>query len=189
MTQYDSQQLAQAIAGGIVVWLFIALIFVVLYIVALYKILDKAGYSGWLSLLILIPGVGSIIGFVLMLWVAFSDWPVLQELRALRGRSMGGYGGPPAYTPPPAGGYAPAVAPPAVPPTYEPPAAPPPAYQPPPAPPTYEPPAAPPTYEPPAAPPAYEPPAAPPAAPIAPQGEPPATPPPAPPTEEPPAGS
>jgi len=38
------------------------------------RILHKAGYSGWWSLLMLIPIVN-----IVMIWVfAFSDWPLLR---------------------------------------------------------------------------------------------------------------
>jgi hypothetical protein len=181
MTDYEAQQLANAIAGGLVIWAFIAIVFVVLYIVALYKMLSKAGYSGWLALLTLIPFFGGIIGFILILWLAFADWPVLQELRSLKGRGMS-MGGPPTYGP---SGAQPAYMPPAQPPAYAPPTSPPanpPMYQ---SPVTPEPAAPPPS-------PAYQPPPAPaapaPEAPAAPGAEPPAAPP-APPGAEPPAGS
>jgi uncharacterized membrane protein YhaH (DUF805 family) len=41
------------------------------------KILNKAGYSGWWSLLTLVPLVN-----IVMIWVfAFADWPVLRDRR------------------------------------------------------------------------------------------------------------
>lgn len=43
-------------------------------------ILRKAGYSGWLVLLGLIPLVNVVAFFVF----AFSEWPVIKELRATR---------------------------------------------------------------------------------------------------------
>lgn len=41
------------------------------------KIFSKAGYSGWLCLLMLVP----IANFVLFIWFAFADWPVVQQAR------------------------------------------------------------------------------------------------------------
>lgn len=121
------------------------LLIVVLYLWLFYRIFKKAGYSGWMSLLNLIPYVGSII---VLFMLAFGDWPALRNRGA--GPSYGGPGYPPAY--PPTGGQ---PIPPAGP-GYQPPA--PPMAQAP-STPTYESPApAPQVYEPPV-PPAYEPPA------------------------------
>jgi len=49
-------------------------------ILVYWKLFSKAGYSGWLSLLMLVP----LVNFGMMLFLAFADWPVLRELRALR---------------------------------------------------------------------------------------------------------
>jgi hypothetical protein len=49
----------------------------VLYFVPLVKIVRKAGYRGWWSLMVLIPLVN-----IIMLYVfAFSDWPALRNHR------------------------------------------------------------------------------------------------------------
>lgn len=132
-----------------------------------WRILTKAGYSGWLTLLNLIP-FGTL-GIMLML--AFGNWPVLRG--GTGGSSpRGGYPPPqPGYTPPvsgyqpPSSGYqATSAYGPPEPPNY---AAPvqnyaPPAYEPPapPAQPTYQPPTPPAVMQPPAPTfqPAYEPP-------------------------------
>jgi hypothetical protein len=39
------------------------------------KIFSKAGYPGWLSVLMLIP----LLNIVLIFWFAFSDWPNLNR--------------------------------------------------------------------------------------------------------------
>ena len=44
------------------------------------KIFSKAGYSGWLGLMMLIP----VINLITVCWFAFTDWPVLSELARLR---------------------------------------------------------------------------------------------------------
>jgi len=103
----------------------------VLMVVIYWKLFSKAGYSGWLSLLMFVP----LVNFGMMLFLAFSDWPVLKELRDLRARAgygQGGYAPPPSGYAPPAPVYAPAQSPYAPqPPAYAPPAAPmPPAEQP-----------------------------------------------------------
>lgn len=48
--------------------------------VAFWQIYRKAGLSGALGLLMIIPGVN----LVMMLWFAFTEWPVLKELREQR---------------------------------------------------------------------------------------------------------
>lgn len=52
----------------------------ILTIVAWWKICTKAGFSGWLSLLILVP----VANIIMPLIVAFMDWPVHKELRQYR---------------------------------------------------------------------------------------------------------
>lgn len=65
--------------------LLILVFIVVCLVVPQWKIFSKAGYSGALSLAMLVPFVN-----VIVLWfVAFSDWPVLKELRALRQKPGG----------------------------------------------------------------------------------------------------
>jgi hypothetical protein len=72
----------------------------VLGIVAWVRIVQKAGYSGWLVLTAIIP----IVNIVIFLIFAFAEWPVtreLNQLRAMAGRQQPGYGYPPPYPPPP----------------------------------------------------------------------------------------
>ena len=86
--------LASAFAGAVGVLLLVYLAVAVISIIAAVKVVTKAGYSGWWVLIGLVP----IVGFVMALVFAFSDWPVLRELRALRAelpRSSGGW--PPGY--------------------------------------------------------------------------------------------
>jgi|HubBroStandDraft_3_1064219.scaffolds.fasta_scaffold525309_2 hypothetical protein len=45
-----------------------------------WKICSKAGYPGALGLLILIP----LANLIMLLVLAFAEWPVLKELRALQ---------------------------------------------------------------------------------------------------------
>ncbi len=44
----------------------------VLVVVPVWRICTKAGYSGWLSLLILVP----IVNLVLLYFLAFAEWPL-----------------------------------------------------------------------------------------------------------------
>ena len=66
--------------GGLSIfhWL-IVVVALVLYFIPAVKILNKAGYSGWWSVLLLIPLLNIIMIFVF----AFADWP------ALRGQTRG----------------------------------------------------------------------------------------------------
>jgi len=48
-----------------------------------WRVFDKAGYSGALALLMLVPA-GPLI---LICWLAFGDWPALRELAELRRRA------------------------------------------------------------------------------------------------------
>jgi hypothetical protein len=54
--------------------IFIYIAIAVFFFIAWAQIFSKAGYSGWLCLLLIIPLVNIIIFF----WFAFSRWPVLR---------------------------------------------------------------------------------------------------------------
>lgn len=45
-----------------------------------WQIFSKAGHGGWMGLLMLIP----VVNLIMLLFLAFSDWPVRKELRRLR---------------------------------------------------------------------------------------------------------
>jgi hypothetical protein len=81
--------------------LLIYLAVVVISIVATVKIVTKAGYSGWWVLVTIVP----IVNFVMLLVFAFSEWPIVREVQALRAQaaSWPGYG-PPGFGPPGFGG-------------------------------------------------------------------------------------
>ena len=58
----------------------IALLFAILPVIAFWKICEKAGFSGALGLLMLVP----IANLILPLYVAFAKWPSLaQKLEVL----------------------------------------------------------------------------------------------------------
>jgi heme/copper-type cytochrome/quinol oxidase subunit 2 len=82
--QYHSQGPDQAalLAGG--VGLLITILFVVamvvLTVVIWWKIFSKAGYSGAMSLLMLLP----VVNFIMLLVLAFGQWPIHRELAALK---------------------------------------------------------------------------------------------------------
>lgn len=48
-----------------------------------WKILSKAGYRGWVGLLMFVP----IVNLGLLLYLAFSEWPIHKELSQLRGQA------------------------------------------------------------------------------------------------------
>jgi hypothetical protein len=82
--QFSGGEGAVAI-GGLILMLAIALFFFVLGIVIWWKIFSKAGYSGALGLLMLIP----VVNFILLLVLAFGEWPIQRELRSLQGGRAG----------------------------------------------------------------------------------------------------
>jgi hypothetical protein len=53
------------------------------FIVPFWKILAKAGFSRWLSVLMIVP----LVNVVVLFYVAFARWPVRRELEALRKKS------------------------------------------------------------------------------------------------------
>jgi ABC-type nitrate/sulfonate/bicarbonate transport system permease component len=107
-TTYDNSGAAAAavaaMMGGILIG---ALIAIVISVAIYYVILNRAGFNPWLSLLVLIPGLGHLIIVIILV---FTEWPVQQELKLLRAQvgggstpsgSAGGYpppGGPPMTT-------------------------------------------------------------------------------------------
>jgi uncharacterized membrane protein YhaH (DUF805 family) len=66
---------------------------ITIFMIWIYSlILKKAGMNPWLSLLMLIP----LAGFILLLILAFSEWPIERENRALRAQlGLPGAGAPP----------------------------------------------------------------------------------------------
>ncbi|MDZ4168287.1 MAG: hypothetical protein U1E26_01340 [Coriobacteriia bacterium] len=49
-------------------------------VVAFWQIYRKAGYSGALGLLMFVP----VVNIAAMLWLAFTEWPVIRQLREAR---------------------------------------------------------------------------------------------------------
>lgn len=89
-----------AALGGVLFIVFFYLALVVLLVVAYFKLIGKTGNSPWLALLLLVP----LANLGLILWLAFSEWPIERELRYLR--SQRAYGAPPqdSWNMPPRGG-------------------------------------------------------------------------------------
>ncbi len=79
-TGNNGSGISAAIGAGILIYLIILLALVILGIIIWWKIFSKAGYSGALSLLMLVP----IANFIVLLVLAFGRWPIYNELESLR---------------------------------------------------------------------------------------------------------
>ena len=51
------------------------LVFGVLVVVPVWRICQKAGYSGWLSLLVFVP----LVNLLLLYYLAFAEWPLVRK--------------------------------------------------------------------------------------------------------------
>ena len=65
-------------SGFMQLWMLLVLAVVV---VPFWRICTKAGYSGWLSLLVVIP----IVNVVFFYFLGFSEWPSLRGNRSTNG--------------------------------------------------------------------------------------------------------
>ena len=54
------------------------------FILPWWKIFQRSGHPGALSLLMLVP----VVNLVIILWFAFAEWPIERELKALRNRGV-----------------------------------------------------------------------------------------------------
>ena len=68
--------------GGLAEFVIIAA--VVLCVWAYWRIFAKAGYPGAMGILTVIP----LLNVIMLFFLAFSEWPVLKELKALRDRNL-----------------------------------------------------------------------------------------------------
>lgn len=83
-----------ALALLFIVFMLLYVAMAVAMVVGTVKILNKAGYSGWYALTMLVP----ILNIVMFLVFAFADWPVLQAARRAQPYPPQGY--PPQGYPP-----------------------------------------------------------------------------------------
>ena len=51
-----------------------------LVVTCFWRILKKAGYPGAMSLLILVPLLGQVAAFIIIIMLAFGRWPVYKKL-------------------------------------------------------------------------------------------------------------
>jgi uncharacterized membrane protein YhaH (DUF805 family) len=67
---------------GVGSWIVLGILLLfVLYI--WYRIFEKAGYSGWFALLMVIP----LVNFIVLIYFAFSEWPVQRQINVLKSTS------------------------------------------------------------------------------------------------------
>ncbi len=89
MTPGQSQALGASLGITIMISAIISLALIVFAVIIYWKIFSKAGYSGAMGLLMFVP----IANIVALCILAFGNWPIYQELNALRQR----VGGAPQY--------------------------------------------------------------------------------------------
>jgi hypothetical protein len=77
------------------------LIAIIFAIVIYWRIFSKAGYSGALAILMLVP----IVNLILICVLAFAKWPIYKELEALRQQVAQGQRTPQQYQQAAPGGY------------------------------------------------------------------------------------
>jgi len=94
----DSAATAGLVGGLLIVYFVVIIATVALFIWVYWRIFSKAGYSGALALLNLVPGIGPLICVLIL---AFGRWPIEDQLAALQsGRTSIPPQAPPPYPPP-----------------------------------------------------------------------------------------
>jgi hypothetical protein len=76
----SGQGLAALLGAGLIIYLVISLVLLVFAVIVWWKIFSKAGYSGAMGLLMFVP----IANLIVLLMLAFGEWPIMRELKALR---------------------------------------------------------------------------------------------------------
>ena len=99
-----------AMSGTIAI---VSLVFLLIAILIWFMIFKRTGMNPWLSLLMLVP----IVNFVMLLILAFTEWPVQREARTLRAQLAAGTYPPPGYAPAAPTAYGSQLPPPPTPPT------------------------------------------------------------------------
>ncbi len=80
-----------ALAGIILSSVIFSLVAIIFAVVIYWRIFSKAGYSGALGILMLIP----IVNIVMLCILAFGQWPIYKELNYLRQQAARGQQYPP----------------------------------------------------------------------------------------------
>jgi len=78
-TDASSNAIAAATAAFGLFGLIVGFAFLILMVIVYYRIVAKAGWNGWLSLLLFVP----IVNIVMILIFAFSTWPIERRLAYL----------------------------------------------------------------------------------------------------------
>jgi len=91
MDPYQQNQHIQGLIAGMgIFFMFFMLVFFAFMIYCFWRIFTKAGMAGPLSLLVLIPGVGSIVVLCILAFARWNVVPIVPQYGAL----------PPNYPPP-----------------------------------------------------------------------------------------
>jgi hypothetical protein len=70
----------------ILIMAFFALLFLAMHIFFHWRIFSRTGLPGVLSLLLLLP----VVDLIILGYFAFTDWPILKELRELKEKQTAG---------------------------------------------------------------------------------------------------
>lgn len=90
---HSSAATAGVLATVILVYAIVLILAIAFTIWVYWRIFARAGFSGALSLLNFVPGVGQLICMIIL---AFGRWPIEDELAALQARGSGPTSPPPA---------------------------------------------------------------------------------------------
>jgi hypothetical protein len=80
MSDGQVQQASNAAFAMLAIFGVIGLIVLIFFVIVYWRIFSKAGYPGALGLLMFVP----IANLVIILVLAFGEWPILSELKRLR---------------------------------------------------------------------------------------------------------
>ncbi|MBN1620459.1 hypothetical protein JW890_07025 [candidate division WOR-3 bacterium] len=90
---YDTEGIAGTFMALGIIWIIvIGLLYLAVFvfqIIVLWRIFAKTGYSGALSLFVLLPGLGHLVLLIFSLVLAFSKWPIEKELEDYKMRLYG----------------------------------------------------------------------------------------------------
>jgi hypothetical protein len=77
---YPADRMPEMFAGLFAFWMIVVAVSLILGLIINWRIAVQAGYSGPMSLLMLLP----LVNIIILLIFAFSEWPVQAELREAR---------------------------------------------------------------------------------------------------------
>lgn len=99
---YNDSSGFELVGASALVFILIAIAMFAFIFYVYYRIISKTGYSGWWVLSLFVP----ILPLVLLLLLAFKEWPIEERIRQLESNGhnssgYGSYGTPTSYTAPP----------------------------------------------------------------------------------------